>query len=102
MLDLILLVRKKVLDGGAIAFEEAEKLLETPLEFIPYLAAAANEVRIHFKGQEAESCALTNAKSGGCSEDCKFCSQSAHTHTERETYTLRQRNTHSLRDTNTH
>ena len=88
MLDLILLVRKKVLDGGAIAFEEAEKLLETPLEFIPYLAAAANEVRIHFKGQEVESCALTNAKSGGCSEDCKFCSQSAHYKTDSPHYGL--------------
>ena len=88
MLDLILTVRDKVLKGHDITFEEAETLLETPVKFIPYLAASANEVRTFFKGDDIETCALANAKSGGCSEDCKLCSQSAHFQTDSPTYGL--------------
>jgi biotin synthase len=88
MLDLILSVRKKVLDGGDITREEAVKLLETPAEQIPYLTAAANEIRAKFKGSKVEACALTNAKSGACSEDCKFCTQSAHYKTDTPIYSL--------------
>jgi biotin synthase len=76
------------MDGGEITFDEALTLLETPESQIPYLAAAANEVRIHFKGGRIEMCALTNAKSGNCSEDCKFCSQSAHYKTDSPEYGL--------------
>ena len=53
---------------------------------IPYLAAAANEVRVKFTGSTIESCALSNIKSGNCSEDCKFCSQSAHYKTDSPVY----------------
>ncbi len=88
MLDLILKVRGGVLDGKPITFEEAQKLLETPPEYLPYLSAVANEVRIRFKKGRVEMCALTNAKSGNCSEDCKFCSQSAHYKTEGPAYSL--------------
>lgn len=88
MLDLILSVRAKVLDGGDITREEAVRLLDTPADQLPYLAAAANEVRVKFKGARVEACALTNAKSGACSEDCKFCTQSAHYKTDTPIYSL--------------
>lgn len=88
-LDHILYCREKVLKNEALSFEEAAQLLQTPQDYIPYLAAVANEVRIHFKGAGVESCALSNAKSGGCSEDCKFCSQSAHYKTDSPAYNLR-------------
>ena len=90
MLDLILKVRSEVLAGKAISKEDARALLATPLEFIPYLAAAANEVRLRFKGGLVETCALTNAKSGNCSEDCKFCAQSAHYKTDSPAYQLQR------------
>ncbi|MGH7197981.1 MAG: biotin synthase BioB [Candidatus Omnitrophota bacterium] len=86
MLDLILEARRKVLNGGAISREEALALSDMPQVFIPYLAAAANEVRQTFAGNAIESCALSNIKSGNCSEDCKFCSQSAHYKTESPVY----------------
>ena len=41
------------------------------------LLAAANRVREHFKGNKIHLCSIVNAKAGGCSEDCKFCAQSA-------------------------
>lgn len=41
------------------------------------LLASANRVREHFKGNKIHLCSIVNAKAGGCSEDCKFCAQSA-------------------------
>ena len=38
----------------------------------------ANRIRIRFVGRDVKFCAIVAAKVGGCSEDCKFCSQSAH------------------------
>lgn len=85
-LSLILRVRSEVLGGRDLSREDALALAETPEELIPYLAASANEVRIRFAGNAVESCALSNIKSGNCSEDCKFCSQSGHYKTESPVY----------------
>lgn len=86
MLDLILKVREEVLAGKPISFEDAMALTEIPLIEVPYLAAAANEVRLKFVGNGIESCALSNIKSGNCSEDCKFCAQSGHYKTDAPVY----------------
>jgi biotin synthase len=86
MLDLILKIRAEILEGGSISREDAMRLTETPDIEVPYLAAAANEVRKKFAGDEVESCALSNIKSGACSEDCKFCSQSGHYKTDSPVY----------------
>ncbi len=42
------------------------------------LLSRANAVREAVHGAEVGLCAITNAKSGRCPEDCGFCSQSAH------------------------
>jgi len=41
----------------------------------------------HLKGK-FHLCSIINAKSGRCSEDCKFCAQSAHHNTGVKTYPL--------------
>jgi len=51
--------------------------------------AAASEIREHFKGKEIILCGITNAKSGRCSEDCKFCAQSSHYQTTAPSYPLK-------------
>jgi biotin synthase len=86
MLNLILNVRERVLSGGEMAYEDALSLTKLSVTEIPYLAAAANEVRKRFVGDEVESCALSNIKSGNCSEDCKFCAQSGHYKTDSPVY----------------
>jgi biotin synthase len=86
MLDLILKVRQEVLAGKPISYEDALNLTQTPHSLVPYLAAAANEVRLKFAGNTIESCALSNIKSGNCSEDCKFCAQSGHYKTDSPAY----------------
>lgn len=42
------------------------------------LLAGARAVRRKYFGADLHLCAIVNAKSGACSEDCAFCAQSAH------------------------
>ncbi|MHB1488107.1 MAG: biotin synthase BioB [Acidimicrobiales bacterium] len=44
---------------------------------VPSLAALAHEVRLSWCGPEVEVEGILSAKTGGCPEDCHFCSQSA-------------------------
>jgi biotin synthase len=52
------------------------------------LLSAASEIKEHFKGKTVSLCAIVNAKSGRCEEDCAFCAQSAHHCTEAPVYQL--------------
>lgn len=45
------------------------------------LCDAADRIRRHHCGDTMDTCSIINARSGRCSEDCKWCSQSAHHHT---------------------
>jgi len=46
-------------------------------ESVPALAALAHDVRLAWCGPEVEVEGILSAKTGGCPEDCGFCSQSA-------------------------
>jgi biotin synthase len=50
--------------------------------------AAASAIREHFSGSRISLCAIINAKSGLCSENCRFCAQSAHHVTDAPPYPL--------------
>ncbi len=52
-------------------------LAELPQEHVPELLALADRVRADYCGNGVAVEVLYNAKKGGCSEDCNFCSQSA-------------------------
>lgn len=52
------------------------------------LLKCANEIRNHYLKNKFDICSIVNAKSGKCSEDCKFCSQSANHQTNIEVYPL--------------
>jgi biotin synthase len=52
-------------------------LAAVPDEQVPALAALAHEVRLAWNGSTVEIEGILSAKTGGCPEDCHFCSQSA-------------------------
>lgn len=56
-------------------------------DFIDFLARA-NRVRETSKGNSINLCAIINAKSGRCPENCAFCAQSSHYKTDIEIYPL--------------
>ena len=52
------------------------------------LYCLADGIRRHFMGNRFDLCSIINAKSGNCSENCRFCAQSARHHTGIESYTI--------------
>ncbi len=68
--------------------KDIAKLLELPLA---ELIARANKIRKRFAGNRVELCNILNAKSGLCSEDCKFCAQSARHKTGAQAYPLKNK-----------
>lgn len=61
--------------------EQAKALAALPDARLPELVALAHRVRLHFCGDAVEVESLVSAKTGGCPEDCAFCSQAARYHT---------------------
>lgn len=81
--------KNRVLAGEELSYDDAYTLLHLDIkENLLLLMDAANSVRREFKGDKIDMCALVNAKSGHCSEDCKFCAQSSHYNTSVNTYPL--------------
>lgn len=52
------------------------------------LMAQALRVKLANRGRQFSLCSIINAKSGQCSEDCRFCAQSAHFKTGAPVYPL--------------
>ena len=50
------------------------------------LCEGADRIRAHFIGDKVDLCSIINGRSGRCPEDCKYCAQSAHHHTDCEVY----------------
>jgi len=67
-----------VLNGELLSRHDAESLTAVRGDDIYDLFYWANKIRIKFVGRDVKFCAIVAAKVGGCSEDCKFCAQSAH------------------------
>jgi biotin synthase len=67
-----LLEERRQLTAGELA-----ALAALPPASVPALAALAHEVRLAWCGPTVEVEGIISAKTGGCPEDCGFCSQSA-------------------------
>ncbi|MDR1195782.1 MAG: biotin synthase BioB [Endomicrobium sp.] len=75
----------EIVDGRQVNEDEVLKLFDFDIE---ELFLAATKLRKKYKGNKVKICSIINAKSGQCSEDCKFCAQSAHHKTSVNVYPL--------------
>lgn len=67
---------------------EIKSLLALPLA---ELVSLADKIRQREAGSGLELCSIMNAKSGLCSEDCRFCAQSVHYLTGAPVYPLKKK-----------
>ena len=77
------------LRGHPATREQALAVLAAPEDEVLDVIAAAFRLRRHFFGRGIRLHVIQNAKSGACSEDCSFCSQSAVAHSRVTQYPLR-------------
>lgn len=84
----IVALGERVLTGAPVTYDEALDLDTVKNEDIPLLSAYAHKIRSKFAGQDIDMCGIINARSGMCSEDCKFCAQSVYHETNCPVYPL--------------
>ncbi len=77
--------QQKIFDGGQLDRREALGLLDADPQA---LYQAADEVRRHCMGTYFDLCSIINARSGNCTENCRFCAQSARHHTGVSSYAV--------------
>lgn len=81
-------LKAKILEGGNINEDEAYQLADMLPAFSHEMREAAAEITAALCSRTFDSCSIVNARSGLCSENCKWCAQSKHHATGCETYEL--------------
>ncbi|HEX4103683.1 MAG TPA: biotin synthase BioB [Pseudonocardiaceae bacterium] len=75
--DVLAVAREQVLEQGAgLSEQQTLAVLELADDRLDELLALAHEVRMRWCGPEVEVEGIVSVKTGGCPEDCHFCSQS--------------------------
>ncbi len=75
--DIIEVAREQVLERGeGLSQEQTLAVLQLPDEKLDEVLQLAHEVRMKWCGPEVEVEGIISLKTGGCPEDCHFCSQS--------------------------
>ena len=82
----VMSVAEEIINGRRLKRDEdLSWLLEVELS---ELQAGAFLLQKHFRGNHIDLCTIVNGRSGRCSENCKYCAQSAYHHTGVEEYPL--------------
>lgn len=75
--DVLGIAREQVLERGVgLDQDQTLQVLQLPDDKLEELLALAHEVRMKWCGPEVEVEGIISLKTGGCPEDCHFCSQS--------------------------
>lgn len=86
-------IEEKVLGSDKISREEALFIATLSAQDIFDLFSSANRIRERFRGNAVDLCAIINAKSGACPEDCSYCAQSAKSAAEIKSFRLVEKET---------
>ena len=77
MTDILAEAREQVLERGeGLTQDQVLTVLQLPDDRLDELLAVAHDVRMRWCGPEVEVEGIISLKTGGCPEDCHFCSQS--------------------------
>ncbi|MDZ4265385.1 MAG: biotin synthase BioB [Mycobacterium sp.] len=77
MSDILAVAREQVLERGeGLDQDQTLQVLQLPDDRLDDLLALAHEVRMAWCGPDVEVEGIISLKTGGCPEDCHFCSQS--------------------------
>lgn len=79
-------ITQRILNGGEMSSDEGRWMIRLDDDYLPWLMASADRIRKTYRGNEIEVCAIANVRSGNCSENCSFCSQSGHHKTQAPAY----------------
>ena len=75
--DVLARARRIVLEEGKpLGYDDSVEVLRTGDDRLEELLQLAHEVRLKYNGDEVEIEGIVSLKTGGCPEDCHFCSQS--------------------------
>ncbi|MCE5312967.1 MAG: biotin synthase BioB [Nitrospiraceae bacterium] len=77
---------EKISSGSTISAQEALSIAECGPEYADAILCAAEAARMRCSGNTVELCAIVNAKSGLCSENCAYCAQSSISRADIATY----------------
>lgn len=77
MTDILVQAREQVLERGVgLDQDQTLQVLQLPDDQLDALLELAHEVRMKWCGPDVEVEGIISLKTGGCPEDCHFCSQS--------------------------
>ena len=79
-------LQQQLIEGRRLDYEQLLEMTHTLSD--EQLYALADGLRTHFEGRHIDLCSIMNARSGRCSENCKWCSQSKYHHTSIDIYPL--------------
>ncbi len=75
--DIVDVAGEQVLERGVgVTYQQGLEVLQLPAERLPDALALAHDVRMRWCGPDVEVEGIVSLKTGGCPEDCHFCSQS--------------------------
>lgn len=84
--DQIDAITQRILSGGMMTSDEGRWMIRLDSTYLPWVMAGADRIRKRFRGERVEVCAISNVRSGNCSENCSFCAQSGHHKTAAPVY----------------
>ena len=84
----LLALAEDIMEGKLPENDRYQELLRISDDGVFDMLCGADLIRNHYYGKEGHLCTICNGKSGRCSEDCGFCSQSSFSKTDAPVYAL--------------